>query len=187
MSLPNRLHLHGLRGEISLRSKSPSVPSSDPKAAAKSSASAPGPLPGNGTKSPPPPTVQKSNYPDLWLEALGNLSSEERKAVETFIPPQQGVHDTTQLLDQVKDAVQQQGDKHGEKRWTIAFRGQKVILRDKVQKVLLWVDKFKEIGDTVVSYDPVHMALPWAGFRFLLQVRPTRTTRFKVLIVNRLQ
>jgi hypothetical protein len=187
MPLSNILHLPGLKGKIPLRSKSPSVPPSDPKTAAKRNASAPGPQPGHGTNSPPPPTVQKSNYPDLWLEALGKLLSEERKAVETLIPSQRGVHETTQLLDQVKDAVQQQGDKHSEKRWTITFRGQQVVLRDKVQKVLVWVDKFKEIGDTVVIYDPVHMALPWAGFRFLLQVRPMRTTRVKVLIVNRLQ
>jgi hypothetical protein len=33
------------------------------------------------------------------------------------------------------------------------------------------VDTFKQIGDVAVQYDPAHAALPWAGIRFLLQVR----------------
>jgi hypothetical protein len=38
-------------------------------------------------------------------------------------------------------------------------------------KVAKWADRFKEIGDIAVQYDPAHAALPWAGVRFLLQVR----------------
>lgn len=34
-----------------------------------------------------------------------------------------------------------------------------------------WVEKFISIGDVVVSFDPTHAALPWAGVRLLLQVR----------------
>ena len=38
-------------------------------------------------------------------------------------------------------------------------------------KVIRWIDLFKQVGDAAVQYDPVHAALPWAGVRFLLQVR----------------
>lgn len=31
-----------------------------------------------------------------------------------------------------------------------------------------WLNKFKEIGDIVTQYDPTHLALPWAGVRFIL-------------------
>jgi ankyrin repeat domain-containing protein 50 len=44
-------------------------------------------------------------------------------------------------------------------------------MRDVAEKVIVWINKFKEIGDIAVSSDPVHAALPWAGVRFLLQVR----------------
>jgi hypothetical protein len=37
-------------------------------------------------------------------------------------------------------------------------------------KLLSWMDKFKEIGDIIVQFDPVHAALPWAAVRFLLKV-----------------
>lgn len=51
------------------------------------------------------------------------------------------------------------------------FRGKRIILRDVVMKIFGWIDKFKQIGDIVVQYDPGHMALPWAAFRFVMQVR----------------
>ena len=35
---------------------------------------------------------------------------------------------------------------------------------------MVWVEKFKEVGDTIIQYDPGHAALPWAGVRFVLQV-----------------
>ena len=54
--------------------------------------------------------------------------------------------------------------------WKVKFREEEVVLRDVGIKILRWVDMFKQIGDTVVQYDPVHAALPWAVFRFLLQV-----------------
>ena len=56
------------------------------------------------------------------------------------------------------------------KDWKISFRGDEIVLRDIGMKILRWVDNFKQIGDIVVQYDPVHAALPWAGFRILLKV-----------------
>lgn len=47
--------------------------------------------------------------------------------------------------------------------------GEVIIVRDLLEKIAGWVNKFKERGDTVVQYDPVHAALPWAAVRFLLQ------------------
>lgn len=49
-------------------------------------------------------------------------------------------------------------------------KGEEVVLRDVGAKILHWVDRFKQIGDIIVQYDPAHAALPWAGFQFLLQV-----------------
>lgn len=47
--------------------------------------------------------------------------------------------------------------------------GGEIIIRDVLEKIIVWVDRFKAVGDTAVQYDPVHAALPWAGVRFLLQ------------------
>jgi hypothetical protein len=55
-------------------------------------------------------------------------------------------------------------------RWTYKKGNKEIIIRDQLEKVVEWVNKFKEVGDTAIQYDPVHAALPWAGVRFFLQV-----------------
>jgi hypothetical protein len=58
-----------------------------------------------------------------------------------------------------------------QRRWKFKkSNGEDVILRDVLEKMAKWVNKFKELGDIVAQTDPVYAALPWAGVRFLLQV-----------------
>ena len=44
------------------------------------------------------------------------------------------------------------------------------MIRAMLAKVIDWIDKFREVGDLAIQYDPGHAALPWAAVRFLLQV-----------------
>lgn len=103
---------------------------------------------------------------DLWTAALCALKEEDRELV---------AFDGQNELDVLSDLgqlVATARDTSIKKRWR--FRrpgsGQTVVLRDLFSKIVVWIDRFKEIGDIVVQYDPVHAALPWAGIRFLLQV-----------------
>lgn len=60
------------------------------------------------------------------------------------------------------------------RRWKYKnSKGQDVILRDVFEKIIVWVNKFKEVGDVGVQYDPVHASLPWAAIRAILQVYRT--------------
>ena len=43
-------------------------------------------------------------------------------------------------------------------------------LRDEADNVMLWLDRFKQVGDIAVNADPIHAGLPWAGIRLLLEV-----------------
>ena len=74
----------------------------------------------------------------------------------------------------LKDVVVAVGEKKElclNRRWRFRRRsGEYVVLRDVLEKMVTWVRKFQEVGDTAVQYDPVHAALPWAGVRFFLQV-----------------
>lgn len=45
-----------------------------------------------------------------------------------------------------------------------------MVLREVVGKVAQWIDRFKAVGDSAIQYDTAHAALPWAAFRFLLNV-----------------
>lgn len=44
------------------------------------------------------------------------------------------------------------------------------MLRDEADKVLRWLDRFKSVSDVVANVDSVHIGLPWAGIRMLLEV-----------------
>ena len=57
------------------------------------------------------------------------------------------------------------------KRWRYTRKsGETIVFADLFNKVVKWINLFKEVGDAVAQNGPVHAALPWAGVRFLLQV-----------------
>lgn len=58
-----------------------------------------------------------------------------------------------------------------DKKWTIKGQRGDINLRVHFDKLVHWVQEFVAIGDTLVTYDPGHAAIPWAAMRFLLQVR----------------
>ena len=62
--------------------------------------------------------------------------------------------------------------------------GETVIIRDVFEKIIRWVEMFKQAGDVAVQYDPAHAALPWAGIRFLLQVCKIELFREEVAEVS---
>lgn len=109
-----------------------------------------------------------SNYREreiLWDKAFRNLSREDREAIN----PQH-----TNKLDILKDVLEAVENKKLlclRKRWKYKkSNGEVIILRDLLEKVVVWVNKFKEVVDVAVQFDPLHAALPWAAIRFLLQV-----------------
>lgn len=57
------------------------------------------------------------------------------------------------------------------KRWKFKKpNGDIVVVRDVLEKMARWIYKFKETGDLIAQYDPAHLSLPWAAFRFFLQI-----------------
>ena len=59
-----------------------------------------------------------------------------------------------------------------------------VIVRDVLEKIVRWVDRFKEIGDTAVQYNPEVAALPWAAVRFVLQSAVSEIRYFGSVIAD---
>jgi hypothetical protein len=108
---------------------------------------------------------------DLWSQALQKLSEQDRASILGLLPPPvSDVDSGAALLDDLCELALMQKEKCDEKRWKYHFNGQEVILRDVAQKIFHWLQKFKQAGDIAVNFDPVHAALPWAAFRFLLEV-----------------
>ena len=106
----------------------------------------------------------------LWDRAINSdgLSPQEYK---TLTDAGLGVasREAAFAVDAVRSIMDGILNKKNGALWKIKFRGEEVVLRDVGMKILRWVDKFNEIGDTIVQYDPGHAALPWVMFRFLLQ------------------
>ena len=44
-------------------------------------------------------------------------------------------------------------------------------MKGEADKVVGWLNRFTAVGDVVANVDPVHMGLPWAGIRLLLEVK----------------
>jgi hypothetical protein len=93
------------------------------------------------------------------------MSDEDRKNINFSSP------DKLIILSDVLELTTQSRQECIKKRWRYTRKsGETVIFVDLFGKIVKWIDLFKQVGDTVVQYDPVHTALPWAGVRFLLQV-----------------
>jgi hypothetical protein len=78
--------------------------------------------------------------------------------------------DKLAILRDVLRAVDEKKRTCLENRLKYTKGNKEIIIRDQLEKVVEWVNKFKEVGDTAVQYDPGHAALPWAAVRFFLQV-----------------
>lgn len=78
--------------------------------------------------------------------------------------------DQRAVLDDLLKLVAEKQRVSVERQWKYTKRnGDVVLIRDAFQKVVNWVKKFREVGDSIAQYDPAHMSLPWAGIRLLLQ------------------
>lgn len=103
---------------------------------------------------------------NLWKCAIENLNADDRALIDFDHPDRIAVLESAMALaeDKKRQCLKQ--------RWKIRrSHGRNLILRDVFGKIVVWVQKFKEIGDIAIQYDPAHASLPWAGVRLLLEVR----------------
>ncbi|KAI0538713.1 hypothetical protein GGR58DRAFT_467094 [Xylaria digitata] len=123
----------------------------------------------NNLQQPTIPATGESHIQlDLWGEAIATLSDDERKCIN------RATGDASTSMPDVVDAMmnlaaerQKQCEKRGWKKFDL--NGYEISLSDLASNAIIWLNKFKEIGDIIVQYDPVHAALPWAAARFILQ------------------
>jgi hypothetical protein len=101
---------------------------------------------------------------NLWDEALLSLPDDERARLNI------AETDKDDILRKVLAVVEERKQKCIGKQWKVRkLDGSEVLVRTKLEKVVKWVNKFKEVGNQAANYDPAHAALPWAAVRFILQ------------------
>ncbi|KAI1368511.1 hypothetical protein F5Y08DRAFT_296011 [Xylaria arbuscula] len=105
---------------------------------------------------------------DLWEKAMATLSERDRAWIDKTSDESTGpVLNRVGTMIDLATEKQRQCEKSG---WETFQLGEYVVsLGDITSKMIIWLNKFKEVGDILVQYDPVHAALPWAAVRFCLQ------------------
>ncbi|KAF8535473.1 hypothetical protein BDD12DRAFT_892728 [Trichophaea hybrida] len=119
----------------------------------------------------------------LWIQAFNQLSSAESAALAPFYLDADS-RDILSILESIQKEMDRAMACKRDKGWTVKWRGEDIVLRDIAMKIMQWVDKFKQIGDIIVQYDPGHAALPWAAFRFLLQVCVNRQDTADAILIG---
>jgi len=89
--------------------------------------------------------------PNVWIAALASLAEEDRAHLTS------DTSNPTAVLSEVLSLVEEKQTRSLEKRGKFKKpSGEVVILRDLFEKTAKWLHKFREIGDVVAQYDPVH-------------------------------
>jgi hypothetical protein len=113
--------------------------------------------------------ANKRNRSDILTDALEALASEDRETVRSLLLPTNAVSIDT-AFDEVHNCARQLQKHCVDKRWSWNYNGREVYLFDQVGKVMQLLDRFKAVGDVISNVDPVHVGLPWAGIRVILEV-----------------
>lgn len=116
--------------------------------------------------------------PDLWSLAMRGLPEDDQALIRDMLPTQDLGQDLSQNIKELVTLARTKQRACEESSYEFSFQGKKIILRDVAQKVIYWLNRFKDVGDVAVNFDPIHAALPWAGVRFLLQVISTHQSIF---------
>lgn len=121
-------------------------------------------LPGNGTADSSPPILQ-----DITLNrVLDKLTEEQQQTLRNTFG--QTSSDVSDALGVALIAAEQKKQICVSRRWTLAVGSTTISSKEKVDRVIAFLDKYKTLGSTVASADPIHAGLPWAGVSLLLQV-----------------
>ncbi|KAF5649674.1 ankyrin repeat and SOCS box 7 [Fusarium sp. NRRL 52700] len=116
----------------------------------------------------------------LWDQAFDKLPEEDKKVLRS--PQDQ----SRPVAITIINTVEEKKSYCESKKWALYTNdvGEKVYVRDTLARVTGWVEKFMQVGDTVVQYDPGHAALPWAAVRALLQMTINDCQTFGMMIEN---
>ncbi|KAJ5857483.1 hypothetical protein N7455_008377 [Penicillium solitum] len=115
----------------------------------------------------------------LWAEAHSRLSNKEQEVIARSLTADRS--DTDLIPEILLRDVRAKREICDKKRWTFRCGDHTVQLRDTVDKVLDWLDKFKAAGDIASNVDPLHAGVPWAGIRFLIQVVQSERNQMEAL------
>lgn len=109
-----------------------------------------------------------TRYQQFLESALHKLTPSESDIIRRHLAV--NTSDITSAVDQAYNAALGQKQVCESKRWRWSFRGKEIVPREEAEKVLRGLDRLKSVGDVAANVDPLHVGLPWAGIRVILEV-----------------
>jgi len=113
------------------------------------------------------PVLADATSQHILNKVLEKLKEDDKRIIDAFISSD---NEISSVLSTVYTACKEKREFCEKKSLTFTFRGRTVKLREEADKLILWLDKFKQVGDIAANADPIHAGLPWAGIRLLLEV-----------------
>lgn len=118
-------------------------------------------------KAVPSPAKQRAAS-KILADALEALDQEDRETVRSLLPTNATGIDAA--FGQAHSCATELQRQYATRRSSWEYRGRRIHRSDQVDKVLQLLDKFKFVGDAISNVDPVHIGLPWAGIRVIIEV-----------------
>jgi hypothetical protein len=106
----------------------------------------------------------------ILADALEALEPDDKDLISTLLLPTTAIS-IDAAFDEVHTHARMLQQRCKLKRWSWNYKGRQVYLVDQMDKVVRLIDRFKAVGDVAANVDPVHIGLPWAGIRIILEVR----------------
>jgi hypothetical protein len=120
-----------------------------------------------------PGTASKTSENGILQDALKEVGEQERETIENLLQPTNTV-DVNDALSKVHTCAGDLQERCRRTKLSWTYKGRQIYLSEKVDKILQFVDKLKAVADIVANVDPVHVGLPWAGVRAILEVCVSR-------------
>ncbi|CZT52979.1 uncharacterized protein RSE6_14402 [Rhynchosporium secalis] len=108
---------------------------------------------------------------DLWNEALILLGTEGENLREIVREKHSNNWRVSDHIGKLLEETENLQKACEGKAYNFKIGNKAINARDAVGKIVKWLNKFKAVEDTIVQFDQVHAALPWAAFRLLLEPR----------------
>ncbi|KAI1479017.1 hypothetical protein F4774DRAFT_419115 [Daldinia eschscholtzii] len=117
---------------------------------------------------------------DLWEVARATLDEDVRSIIsDEGVEPKDRIHVLKLVLHESNEKRKQ----CLKQRWKIRKRnGDVIILRDVFEKMIRWVDNFKDISKIVMEFAPSYASIPWGIICILLKASINDTEIFAAMI-----
>jgi len=118
---------------------------------------------------------------DTFLEkVLERLTEDQRNVLDLSYAQSSG--DISSNLAAALQAAENKKQLCISKQWTLKMGSRTISTREKAEKVVELLDKFKRIGDIAAGADPLHFGLPWAGVSLILQVAASEKQQMDAML-----